>query len=113
MNEQHTKSFRAAYDYWFENKPLEEVVQTLKPEEKKGEEVVNEEVKTEEVNEEVKAKTEDKSGDKKKNLNEGFDTHVLCSCGSGDLELSKKKTKIRCKKCGNVGLTESIVGLKV
>jgi hypothetical protein len=111
MNEQHTKSFRAAYDYWFENKPLEEVVQTLKPEETKGEEVVNQE-----VNEEVKGKTEDKSADKKKgkkDLNEGFDTHVLCSCGSGDLELSKKKTKIRCKECGNVGLTESIVGLKV
>lgn len=96
MNEQHTKSFRAAYDYWLENKPLEEVMQTLKPEQK---EEINKEVKTE-------TKTEDK-----KDLNEGFETHVLCKCGSDDLELSRKKTKIRCKKCGNVGLTENIVGL--
>lgn len=49
----------------------------------------------------------------KKKLTEGFETHVLCSeCGSGDLELSKLKTKIRCTKCGNVGLTESILGLE-
>lgn len=47
----------------------------------------------------------------KKAVKEGFDTHVLCKCGSGDLELSVKKTKIRCKKCGNTGLTESIIGL--
>ena len=26
MNESHIKSFKAAYDYWFENKPLEEVL---------------------------------------------------------------------------------------
>ena len=48
----------------------------------------------------------------KKAVKEGFDTHVLCNhCGSGDLQLSKKKTKIRCKGCGNTGLTESVVGL--
>ena len=101
MNEQHTKSFRAAYDYWFENKPLNEALSSLKTEETKKEEVIAEE------------KVETKKEEVVKQINEGFDTHVLCnSCGSGDLELSKKKTKIRCKECGNVGLTESVIGLK-
>ncbi len=98
MNELHTKSFRAAYDYWFENKPLEEVVQTLKPEE---------------IKEETKIIAESKEEVKTEQVNEGFETHVLCNeCGSGNLELSVKKTKLRCNDCGNVGLTESIVGLK-
>lgn len=102
MNEQHTKSFRAAYDYWFENKPLNEALSSLKTEEK----VVAEEKKKEPKQEIV---AEEKN---EKVVKEGFDTHVLCNhCGSGDLQLSKKKTKIRCKGCGNTGLTESVVGL--
>lgn len=59
------------------------------------------------------AKKEAKRRQLKKEIKEGFETHVLCSeCWSGDLELSKLKTKIRCTKCGNVGLTESILGLE-
>ncbi len=66
---------------------------------------------TEEVKQEVVI--ENKKEETVKQINEGFETHVLCNeCGSGELELSKLKTKIRCKKCGNVGLTESIVGLE-
>jgi len=143
MNEQHTKSFRAAYEYWFEDKPINEAIEGLnekkkseeketkkeekKEEHEKGESKEKEEKEEHEASEtaeeekvEEKAKKEDKKEKKekkgKKDLKEeaAFETHVLCnSCGSGDLELSKKKTKIRCKKCGNTGLTEGIVGLKV
>lgn len=78
---------------------------SLLPAEEVKETPVNEEVKTEIIPETNK--------EEPKQIKEGFETHVLCNeCGSGDLELSKLKTKIRCTKCGNVGLTESILGLE-
>ena len=41
-----------------------------------------------------------------------FETHVLCSeCGSGDLQLSKQRTKIRCKRCGEEDLVENVDGV--
>lgn len=133
MNEQHTKTFKAAYDYWFEDKPLNEALQALeekkketkaeekeekgesKKKEEKEEHEASETEEEEEVEEKAKKKEKSKKKKDKKDLKENaFDTHVLCSsCGSGDLELSKKKTKIRCKDCGNTGLTEGIVGLIV
>lgn len=72
-----------------------------------------EEVKETSVNEEVKTEIiPETNKEEPKQIKEGFDTHVLCNnCSSGNLQLSKKKTKIRCKDCGNVGLTESVVGL--
>lgn len=42
-----------------------------------------------------------------------FETHVLCSaCGSGELLLSKHRTKVRCKRCGVEDLVENIDGVK-
>lgn len=78
-----------------------------------GEKIEEQSQPVKEINEEVVQKaTEDKTAKPKKNINEGFDAHVLCnSCGSGNLKLSRKKSKIKCADCGNTGLTESVVGL--
>jgi ribosomal protein S27E len=132
MNEQHTKSFRAAYDYWFEDKPLNEAIELLaekkksedkedkkekgesKAKEKKEEHEASETKEEEKVEEKAKKADKKKKKDKKDLKENAFETHVLCNkCNSGNLELSKKKTKIRCKECGNTGLTEGIIGLSI
>lgn len=48
-----------------------------------------------------------------KSRKRAFETHVVCSeCSSPELELSPKKTKIRCKRCGTEDLVENIDGVK-
>ena len=58
-----------------------------------------------------KGKKDDDGDDKE--VKEGlFETHVVCStCGSEDLEISPKGTRIRCVECKTSDVVENVVGI--
>lgn len=101
VSQSEVKKLVAAHDYYFKKISLEEALKLAE---------INKSENSNPVNESIEDSNSVPLNESKKGL---FEAHVICgNCGSIDLKLSRKKSKLKCSKCGNIGLTESIQGME-